>query len=69
MEKTKRVVIKIKGMTCEHCVMVVTKVIEKFPELTDISVEVGKAEFTAPIDFDPFPVGMAIEEKGYDVVE
>jgi hypothetical protein len=49
--------------------MVVTKVIEKFPELTDISVEVGKAEFTAPIDFDPFPVGMAIEEKGYDVVE
>ena len=39
--------LKIKGMSCQHCVGAVKKALEKFPELSQITVnlEEGQATF------------------------
>ncbi len=38
--------LKIKGMSCQHCVGAVKKALEKFPELSEISVDLELAEAT-----------------------
>ncbi|HZK54775.1 MAG TPA: heavy metal translocating P-type ATPase [Desulfosporosinus sp.] len=60
--------IQVYGMTCEHCVNHVTKILEKFPsvEHVQVSLEDSRATF----DWDPLQVDMAdilheIEEAGY----
>lgn len=39
--------LKIKGMSCQHCVGAVKKALEKFPELSQVTVnlEAGQATF------------------------
>jgi copper chaperone len=39
--------LKIKGMSCQHCVAAVTKALEKFPELSQVQVDLqaGQATF------------------------
>lgn len=58
---------KIEGMSCNHCVMGVTKALQVFNP-ADLKVEIGKAVVT----FDEATVtekdlATAIEEEGYKV--
>lgn len=63
-------VIKIKGMSCGHCVGAVTKVLEGVDGIADVRVDLekGRAEFreTGPVDMDR--VAELIGEAGYEVV-
>lgn len=61
----------IKGMSCQHCVMAVTKVLNGVAGVTDVKVDLatGRATFeeTAPVDVGA--VAAAIRKAGYDVAE
>ena len=62
--------IKIKGMSCNHCVMAVTKALSKIEGIVHVTVDLKKGEAT----FDEAkPVDMAvikeqIRKAGYEVV-
>jgi len=61
--------IKIKGMTCNHCVMAVMKALEKIEGITNVRVDLqkGEAQFdeTKPVDMET--VKQSIKKAGYDV--
>lgn len=63
-------IIKIKGMSCGHCVGAVTGVLESVDGISDVRVDLekGQAEFleTAPVDMDR--VAELIRDAGYEVV-
>lgn len=46
--------IKVKGMSCQHCVKAVTKALEEINGISDVRVDLGKGEASfneaAPID-------------------
>jgi copper chaperone len=61
-------VIKIDGMSCQHCVMAVKKEIQKL-DVKNLDVKIGEAS----VEFDESKVSeknikKAIEEAGYIVV-
>ncbi|OPY69987.1 MAG: Copper chaperone CopZ [Syntrophorhabdaceae bacterium PtaU1.Bin034] len=63
-------VLKIEGMTCQHCVMRVKKAVGMLPGVTGAEVDVG----TARITYDETRIrkadlGRAVEEAGYKVVD
>ncbi|MDP3427921.1 MAG: cation transporter [Humidesulfovibrio sp.] len=62
--------ISVKGMSCNHCVMSVTKALEVIPGVAAVKVDLlsGKASFeeTAPVDLAV--VKKAIEKIGFEVV-
>lgn len=62
--------ITVKGMSCNHCRMSVTKALEAIPGVTNVNVDLlsGKASFeeTAPVDLAV--VRKAIEKIGFEVV-
>ena len=62
--------IQVFGMTCQHCVNHVTKILEKLPSVEH--VQVSLADSKATFDWDPKQVNMAdihqeIEEAGYSL--
>jgi copper chaperone len=61
--------IKIKGMTCNHCVMAVTKVLKEIDGVGNIKVDLQKAEATfdevRPVDMKV--VKERIRKAGYDI--
>ncbi|MDL1963129.1 MAG: cation transporter [Deltaproteobacteria bacterium] len=62
--------IKIKGMSCNHCIMAVTKALNEIEGIENVKVDLAKGE----ADFDEVaPIGMdivrkAIKKEGYEVV-
>ena len=62
---------KIQGMTCQHCVMSVTKALSSIPGLTNLRVNLvkGEATFENPQNVSPGKICKAIEDAGYKVVE
>ena len=62
--------IKIKGMTCNHCVVAVTKALNEIDGIKDVKVDLEKGEATfdegKPIDMDL--VREKIKKAGYEVV-
>jgi copper chaperone len=61
--------ITVKGMTCNHCRMSVTKALEALPGVTNVNVDLlsGKASFDAAEPLDPALVKKAIEKIGFEV--
>ena len=61
--------VKVKGMTCQHCVMAVTKALESIDGVTNVRVdlEAGTATYdeTAPVDEEK--IRGAIEDAGYEL--
>ena len=61
--------VKIKGMSCNHCVMAVTKSLKEIDGISNVKVDLQKAEAT----FDEVqPVDMKIVKEhirkaGYDI--
>ena len=63
--------VKIQGMTCQHCVMSVTKALSSIPGLTNVRVNLvqGEATFENPQNVSPEKIRKTIEDAGYKVVE
>ena len=63
--------IKIQGMTCQHCVMSVTKALGMIPGLKGIKVDLvkGEATFENTQKVSPESIRKAVEEAGYKVGE
>ena len=60
--------VKIKGMSCQHCVASVIKTLSDIPEISNIKVDLGKGEVTFDGEADRKIVRAAIESIGFEVV-
>lgn len=65
-----RIALTVKGMTCEHCVMTVTKSLKDVHGVR--AADVNLENEVARITFDPAQVGIddlvtAIKDAGYEV--
>ena len=63
--------IKIKGMSCQHCVMAVTKALGTIENITDVHVDLqkGEATFTEAKPVDRNQIKEKVKKAGFDVVE
>lgn len=61
--------VKIKGMSCNHCVNSVREALAKLPDIKDITIdlEAGEARFDG--DVAPESVKKAITAIGFEVVD
>ena len=61
--------IKVKGMSCQHCVMAVTKALSAIDGIKDVQVDLksGEASYeeTKPVDFKI--IADAVKKAGYEV--
>jgi copper chaperone len=68
MEKT---VLRVDGMSCEHCVKAITKAVGGLPGVSSVAVDLaGK---TVTVEHDPAQspldkIKFEIEDQGYDVI-
>ena len=62
--------IKIKGMSCNHCVMAVTKALGEIDGIKDVKVDLsqGEATFEEGKSIDMNVVSEKIKKAGYEVV-
>jgi len=62
--------VKIKGMSCNHCVMAVTRALNEIEGIKDVKVDLAKGEATfdevKPVDMDI--VKAQIAKAGYEAV-
>lgn len=63
--------IKIKGMTCGHCVMAVTKSISALEGVKNVKVDLktGDATYEETMTVDPTSVTAAVRKAGFEVVK
>ncbi len=66
----KEIVIKVEGMSCEHCVKSVTGALEALQGVKSVNVSLENK--TATVEYDEAAVTVealkeAIEDQGYDV--
>jgi len=61
--------ITVKGMSCNHCRMSVTKTLESLPGVSNVNVDLlsGTASYDAATPLDPAVVKKAIETLGFEV--
>jgi len=61
--------IKIQGMSCQHCVMSVTKALGSIPGIRSLQVDLvkGEATFENSQDIPMQSIRQAVEEAGYKV--
>ncbi|MDL1975043.1 MAG: copper ion binding protein [Deltaproteobacteria bacterium] len=62
--------IKIKGMSCNHCVMAVTRALNEIEGIKNVKVDLakGEADFDEAKTIDMDLVRKAIRKAGYEVV-
>lgn len=60
--------IRIKGMSCQHCVASVTKALEELPGVTDVRVDLQQATATFNGEAEEQKVKDAIAAIGFEVV-
>lgn len=62
--------IKIKGMSCQHCVMAVTKALGALDGIQNVQVDLktGVATYDEAKPVDAKVVADAVKKAGYDVV-
>jgi copper chaperone len=63
--------IKVRGMSCQHCVMAVTKALGGIDGIKDVHVDLekGEATFTEEKPVDRTLIGERIAKAGFDVVD
>ena len=62
--------IKIKGMSCQHCVMAATKALDAVDGIKNVQVDLktGVATYEEVNPVDAKVIAAAIKKAGYDVV-
>jgi copper chaperone len=66
-----RIVMKVDGMSCEHCVKAITETLDALPGVNEVkvSLEAKTVAFTWQDGGTPMEeIVAAIEDQGYDVV-
>jgi len=63
-----KVHLKITGMTCEHCVMRVTKAAESIEGVSDVKVDLASGSLEASVDSPDAveKIKAAVEDAGYE---
>ena len=63
--------IKIKGMSCQHCVTAVTKALGSMEDLKDVHVDLqkGEATYTEVKPVDRTQIREKIKKAGFEVVD
>lgn len=61
--------IRIKGMSCQHCVASVTKALEGLPGISNVTVNLDKGEATYQGDVNHDLAKEAIEKTGFEVID
>ena len=63
-------VLKVKGMSCQHCVMSVTKALGQVDGIKNVQVDLAKGEvrFDNTKNTAPDRIQKAITDAGYEVV-
>ena len=63
--------IKVKGMSCQHCVASVTKALSEIEGITDVqvSLEKGEATYTESSPVSEDKIKDAITKIGFEVVD
>jgi len=63
--------IKIKGMSCQHCVMAVTKALGTIENIKDVRVDLqkGEATFTEVQPVDRNQIKEKVKKAGFEVVD
>jgi len=61
--------IKIKGMSCQHCVMAVTKALSAIDGIKDVKVDLksGQASYDETKPVDVKVIADAVKKAGYEV--
>ncbi|MDJ0622581.1 MAG: heavy metal-associated domain-containing protein [Desulfocapsaceae bacterium] len=60
--------VKIKGMTCQHCVASTKEALEQIPGVKDVIVDLEKGQATYSGDVDQEKIKDAITKIGFEVV-
>ena len=62
--------LKVKGMSCQHCVMSVTKALSQLEGVKNVQVDLGKGEvrFDNTKEVAPNRIEKAIGDAGYEVI-
>ena len=63
------ITVKIKGMSCQHCVASTTKALEGLAGVSNVQVDLDKGEARYEGNVDSQTVKEAIEKIGFEVVE
>ena len=61
--------VKIKGMSCGHCVASTTKALEDIPGISNVVVHLDKGEATYDGEVDRRIIQEAITKIGFEVVQ
>jgi copper chaperone len=63
-------VLRVKGMSCQHCVMSVTKALNQLEGIKNVQVDLakGEAQFDNTKAIASNRIEKAIEEAGYQIV-
>jgi copper chaperone len=64
-------IFKVKGMSCQHCVMSVTKALNQLEGIKNVQVDLAKGEvrFDNTKEVASDRIEKAIQEAGYEVVQ
>ena len=64
-------ILKVKGMSCQHCVMSVTKALGQLEGIKNVQVDLAKGEvrFDNPKAVAPDRIEKAISDAGYQVIQ
>lgn len=68
MEKT---VLKVDGMSCEHCVKAITKAVGALEGVDEVKVDLAEKTVTVAHDGAKVPLNkikLEIEDQGYDII-
>ena len=63
--------LKVKGMSCQHCVMSVTKALSQLEGIKNVQVNLAKGEvqFDNTKEVPPHRIEKAIQDAGYEIVQ
>lgn len=63
--------VKVKGMSCQHCVMAVTKALKEIDGITEVTVDLdkGEAAFSETKSVDITLVKDTIKKAGYEALD
>jgi len=63
-------ILKVKGMSCQHCVMSVTKALGQLEGIKNVQVDLARGEvrFDNPKEIPSNRIEKAISDAGYEVV-
>ena len=64
-------ILKVKGMSCQHCVMSVTKALRQLEGVKNVQVDLGKGEvrFDNTKEVSSNRIEKAIQDAGYEVIQ